>query len=204
MQSSSRIRGVRLWRSDKQTNYLSYNVTASVRLVGAGIVLECQPVYQARSRVPVWRRHRGRQSYHQRQRCLLLQHVLGTPGRCPSACAGRLDPCADPTARRTRHVHRRCEPKERTLGGLTRRLCSSSTTPWGTGRCLGLSVYRCLAAGIRQRTTACEPCSELRTRLNLSCPAPPGEHCWGGQIRWAPVSSNPSAGDSGVGGERVV
>ena len=25
---------------------------------------------------------------------------------------------------------------------------------------IGLSVYRCLAAGIRQRTTACERCSE--------------------------------------------
>ena len=24
-------------------------------------------------------------------------------------------------------------------------------------------------------------------------PPEPGEHCWGGQIRWAPVSSNPSA-----------
>ena len=29
-----------------------------------------------------------------------------------------------------------------------------------------LSVYRCLAAGIRQRTTDCERCSELRTRPN--------------------------------------
>ena len=48
----------------------------------------------------------------------------------------------------------------------------------------GLSVYRCLAAGIRQRTTACERCSVLRTRPNLSYPPPPGEHCWGGQIRY--------------------
>ena len=35
---------------------------------------------------------------------------------------------------------------------------------------IGLSVYRCLAAGIRQRTTACERCSVLRTRPNLSYP----------------------------------
>ena len=49
-----------------------------------------------------------------------------------------------------------------------------------------------MAAGIRQRTTDCERCSVLlRTRHNLSYspPAPPGEHYWGGQIRWAPVSS---------------
>ena len=51
------------------------------------------------------------------------------------------------------------------------------------------SVYRCLAAGIRQRTTDCERCSVLRTRPNLSYSLPPREHCWGGQIRWAPVSS---------------
>jgi len=37
----------------------------------------------------------------------------------------------------------------------------------------GLSVYRCVAAGIRQRTTACERCSVLRTRPNLSYPPPP-------------------------------
>ena len=36
----------------------------------------------------------------------------------------------------------------------------------------GLSVYRCLAAGIRQKTTDCERCSGLRTRPNLSCPPP--------------------------------
>ena len=40
--------------------------------------------------------------------------------------------------------------------------------------------------------------------LTSHTPPTPGEHCWGGQIRWAPVSSNPSAGESGVGGERVV
>ena len=28
----------------------------------------------------------------------------------------------------------------------------------------------------------------LRTRPNLSYPPPPGEHCWGGQIRLDPVS----------------
>ena len=33
---------------------------------------------------------------------------------------------------------------------------------------LGLSVYRCLAAGIRQRITACERCSVLRTRPRTS------------------------------------
>ena len=32
--------------------------------------------------------------------------------------------------------------------------------------------YRCLAAGIRQRTTVCERCSVLRTRPNLSYPPP--------------------------------
>ena len=52
-----------------------------------------------------------------------------------------------------------------------------------TAHVFGLSVYRCFAAGIRQRTTDCERCSVLRTRPNLSYPPPPGEHCWGGQIR---------------------
>ena len=35
---------------------------------------------------------------------------------------------------------------------------------------ISLSVYRCLAAGIRQRTTVCGRCSELRTRPKPSSP----------------------------------
>ena len=34
-------------------------------------------------------------------------------------------------------------------------------TPKGTDTLIGLSVYRCFAAGIRQRTTVCERCSVL-------------------------------------------
>ena len=42
---------------------------------------------------------------------------------------------------------------------------------------MSASVYRfigcrCLAAGVRQRTTACERCSVLRTRPNPPCPLP--------------------------------
>ena len=37
---------------------------------------------------------------------------------------------------------------------------------------IGFSVYRCLAAGVGQRTTACRRCSVLRTRPNLSYSPP--------------------------------
>ena len=40
---------------------------------------------------------------------------------------------------------------------------------WGGKTRIGLSVYRCLAAGIRQRTTVCERCSELDTVVFYGC-----------------------------------
>ena len=70
----------------------------------------------------------------------------------------------------------------------------------------GLSVYRCFAAGIRQRTTVCERCSLLRTRPNLSYPPPLESIAGAACTRPDPLGSrlpHPSAGKSGVGGERV-
>ena len=48
--------------------------------------------------------------------------------------------------------------------------------------CLGLSVYRCVAAGIKPKTTARERCDGARVQPNPLCPLPLG-HCWNGQTR---------------------
>ena len=46
---------------------------------------------------------------------------------------------------------------------------------------LGLSVYRCVAAGVKPKTTVRERCDGARARPNPSCPLPLG-HCWDGQM----------------------
>ena len=52
------------------------------------------------------------------------------------------------------------------------------------------SVYRCVAAGVKPKTTVRERCDGARVRRNPSYPLPLG-HCWDGQTHLAPVSLKP-------------
>ena len=55
------------------------------------------------------------------------------------------------------------------------------------------SVYRCVAAGFKPKTTVRERCDGARVRRNPSYPLPLG-HCWDGQTHLAPVSKLPMSG----------
>ena len=57
-----------------------------------------------------------------------------------------------------------------------RRSCEQSAL----GTWSSLSVYRCVAAGVKPKTTARERCDGARVRRNPSYPLPLG-HCWDGQ-----------------------
>ena len=76
-----------------------------------------------------------------------------------------------------KEYHERCyfrmtRPSRRVRAPYDHALAWSKACPMTNRLGIGFSVYRCLAAGVGQRTTACRRCSVLRTRPNLSYSPP--------------------------------